>query len=239
VFQIGRSLRMVRERRGLALATVEQETRIPARRLTALEEERFDLLPERIYALGFLRTYAEYLGLDPQPYVDELSARLPSEDAYDAPPLLPAASRSRVLRPAIVSAGTLALTAAVVGLLALRSGGGHPRTVISPPARHLTPPQPPATPQRSSRPRPKLATLVLVAARGRCWLEARLGSPRGSELYSGTLEAGSSVRLSGTRVWIRLGAPSALDATLNQRAVVLPTVTPENIVVTESGVQTG
>ena len=99
---------MVRERRGLALATVEQETRIPARRLTALEEERFDLLPERIYALGFLRTYAEYLGLDPQPYVDELSARLPSEDAYDAPPLLPAASRSRVLRPAIVSAGTLA-----------------------------------------------------------------------------------------------------------------------------------
>src|SRR6516164_9329803 len=109
---------MVRERRGLALATVEQETRIPARRLTALEEERFDLLPERIYALGFLRTYAEYLGLDPQPYVDELSARLPAEDAQDTPPLLPAASRSRVVRPAVVVAGTLLVSVVVIALLA-------------------------------------------------------------------------------------------------------------------------
>jgi hypothetical protein len=228
---------VARERDGLDLATVEHETRIPTRRLTALEEERFDLLPERIYALGFLRTYAEYLGLDPQPYVDELSARLPPEDAHDAPPQLPPASRSRVVRPAIVVGGTLLVSVVVIALLALRTGGGHPRTVASPPVRPAAS-APPATPRRPPQTRPKLATLVLVAARGRCWLDARLGSPLGSELYSGTLEAGRSLRLSGTRIWIRLGAPSALDATLNRRAVVLPTVAPENIVVTESAVRT-
>jgi hypothetical protein len=201
-----------------------------------LEEERFDLLPERIYALGFLRTYAEYLGLDPEPFVDELSVRLPPEAVHDAPPLLPAASRSRLLRPAIVVAGTLVVGVVVIVLIALRVGGGQP-PVVSPPVRHVAS-RPPVTPQRPQQARPKLATLVLVAARGRCWLEARRGSPRGSELFSGTLEVGRSVRLSGTRIWIRLGAPSALDATLNRRALVLPTVTPENIVVTESAIRT-
>ena len=80
MFEIGSSLREARERRGLELAAVEQDTRISARSLRALEEERFDLLPERVYALGFLRTYADYLGLDGQQFVDELSSRLPLAD---------------------------------------------------------------------------------------------------------------------------------------------------------------
>jgi len=135
VFQIGSSLREARERRGLDLATVEHETRIRARWLTALEEERFDLLPERIYALGFLRTYAVYVGLDPRPLVDELSSRLPPEDAHDAPPPLLAASRSRV-RPAIAVAGTLLVTVALVALIANRTGGArHPPPGASPPRR--------------------------------------------------------------------------------------------------------
>ena len=234
MFQIGSSLREARERRGLDLATVEHETRIRARWLTALEEERFDLLPERIYALGFLRTYAVYVGLDPRPLVDELSSRLPQEDAHDAPPPLLAASRSRV-RPAIAVAGTLLVTVALVALIANRTGGArHPPPGASPPVRHVTSLPPVAS---GRRPRPKLATLVLVAARGRCWLDARLGSPLGSELYSGTLESGRSLRLTGRRIWIRLGAPSALDATLNQRPVALPTVTPENVVVTASALE--
>jgi hypothetical protein len=235
VFQIGSSLREARERRGLDLATVEHETRIRARWLSALEEERFDLLPERIYALGFLRTYAEYVGLDPQPFVDELSSRLPQEDAHDAPPPLLAASRSRMVRPAIAVAGTLLVTVALGALIANRTGGArHPPPAASPPVRHVTSP-PPATSEL--RPRPKLATLVLVAVRGRCWLDARLGSRLGRELYSGTLESGRSLRLRGRRIWIRLGAPSALDATLNQRPVALPTVTPANVVVTASALR--
>jgi len=50
VFEIGSRLREARERHGLELADVERETRIRARWLRALEEERFDLLPDRAAA---------------------------------------------------------------------------------------------------------------------------------------------------------------------------------------------
>jgi cytoskeletal protein RodZ len=87
VFEIGSRLREAREQRGLTYADVEHETRIRSRWLAALEEEHFDLLPERPYALGFLRTYARYLDLEDQLFVDELSSRLPREEGLEV--LLP------------------------------------------------------------------------------------------------------------------------------------------------------
>jgi hypothetical protein len=76
-----------------------------------------------------------------------------------------------------------------------------------------------------------------MATHGRCWLDARLGSGNGNELHQGTLELGQSLRLSGRRIWIRLGAPTALDATLNGKRVILPPQTPENVIVTPTEVQ--
>jgi transcriptional regulator with XRE-family HTH domain len=64
LFEIGSSLREARERRGLELNEIERATRIRSRYLRALEEEQFGQLPGRAYAKGFLRTYADYLGLD-------------------------------------------------------------------------------------------------------------------------------------------------------------------------------
>jgi cytoskeletal protein RodZ len=75
MFEIGPSLREARSRRGLSPADVHKATRIRERYLSALEEERWELLPGDAYAKGFLRTYAEFLGLDGQLYVDEYNAR--------------------------------------------------------------------------------------------------------------------------------------------------------------------
>ena len=68
----GSSLRQARERQGLALVDVEQATRLRVRYLRALEEDRLDLLPPGSYARVFLRDYATFLGLDPQPLLDAL-----------------------------------------------------------------------------------------------------------------------------------------------------------------------
>jgi hypothetical protein len=68
VFEIGNSLREARVRQQLELAEVELATKIRARYLRALEEESFDVLPAQTYVKGFLRTYADYLGLDGQLY---------------------------------------------------------------------------------------------------------------------------------------------------------------------------
>jgi len=74
----------------------------------------------------------------------------------------------------------------------------------------------------------------LAATRGPCWLSVRLGSETGRLVYEGTLEQGRTARFSGRRLWIRIGAPWNLAATLKGRAVTLPPAL-GNIVVTPGG----
>jgi len=62
---IGERLRAAREARGLSLEAVAAELRIRTVILAAMEREDHAALPERVYLLGLLRTYARFLGLDP------------------------------------------------------------------------------------------------------------------------------------------------------------------------------
>jgi len=66
---LGEMLRSARERRGLDRARIERDTRIRERFLSALERGAYDELPGEVYARGFLRIYATYLGLDPDAMV--------------------------------------------------------------------------------------------------------------------------------------------------------------------------
>jgi cytoskeleton protein RodZ len=64
--ELGQLLREAREGKGISLEEVEQATHIRQKFLKALEEEDFGALPAETYVKGFLRTYATYLGLNPQ-----------------------------------------------------------------------------------------------------------------------------------------------------------------------------
>jgi cytoskeletal protein RodZ len=97
MFEIGSSLREARERRNLSYGQVEAETAIRTRYIRALEDEDFHILPGPTYTKGFLRAYAEYLGLDGQPFVDEFNSR--HHDPRGAIEQTPIASRPRS-RPA-------------------------------------------------------------------------------------------------------------------------------------------
>ena len=79
MFEIGSSLREARLRQGLDFPEAEQATKIRGKYLRALEEEQFEVLPSPTYVKGFLRSYAEYLGLDGQLYVDEYNSRYGDE----------------------------------------------------------------------------------------------------------------------------------------------------------------
>jgi len=61
---IGNLLRRERENRNLSLQEVQDATKITVHNLSALEEDRFDYFPNRVYTRAFLRDYANYLGLD-------------------------------------------------------------------------------------------------------------------------------------------------------------------------------
>jgi cytoskeletal protein RodZ len=68
---IGQTLREAREQLGLTLEEVERSTRIRMVRLEALERDDFDSLPSRVQVQGFLRNYADFLGLDADDILDQ------------------------------------------------------------------------------------------------------------------------------------------------------------------------
>ena len=80
MFEIGNSLREARRARSWTSPSSRPGTKIRAKYLRALEDENFEALPSATYVKGFLRTYANYLGLDGQLYVDEYNVRYGSGD---------------------------------------------------------------------------------------------------------------------------------------------------------------
>jgi cytoskeleton protein RodZ len=115
--EIGRTLRLAREKRGLSLQQVEEATKIRIRYLRDLENENFDVLPA-VYILGSLKTYAEHLGLDGAAITRELKRRQaflqpeqdqPREDPPSGEPRGLLASLSRLAGiGGTVEAGTMA-----------------------------------------------------------------------------------------------------------------------------------
>src|SRR5476651_1863484 len=73
---VGQDLRAARQRRGDDLATVSKALKIRKDHLEALEEDRIENLPGRTYAVGFVRTYADYLGLDAAQTVDRFKSQI-------------------------------------------------------------------------------------------------------------------------------------------------------------------
>jgi len=67
----GKMLKQIRERMGMDLKTISLETRIPPKILELIEEENVERLPAQVYLKGFLRGYAQCLGLDPKKVIDD------------------------------------------------------------------------------------------------------------------------------------------------------------------------
>lgn len=76
--RIGAALLEARERAGLDVRTIEDQTKIRGKYLRAIEAEDWETLPSHAYAKGFIRTYAELLGLDAEALVDEYRRQVES-----------------------------------------------------------------------------------------------------------------------------------------------------------------
>jgi len=195
-------------------------------------------LPAEVYARAFLRTYADYLGLDSDLFVAELNARI--EASRPPPPPPPPEPRFTLPRLDRRLAALLGAAAAllIVGLVGWHYGGGSSKRTGSPAksqvaAAHKT------IAHRSTKPKlagnPAIGRLVLVAAHGDCWLSVRTRSREGRVLYEGMLREGESLPIAGKRLWIRIGAPWNLEARLNGR--VLSSLPPDtgNVFATPAG----
>jgi cytoskeleton protein RodZ len=246
VFEIGNSLREARLRQGLDLARVEDDTKIRAKYLQALEDERFDVLPAETYVKGFLRTYAEYLGLDGQIYVDEFNSRFASAEepiASSTPGRKPRQRASESSFVVVALAGIVAV--AVLVVVAFAFGDDDPsrdpgagltaETSTGPPAS----PEPPLATSGggSSKRKPAIAKLALTAARGDCWVAVRAGAPNGELLFAGTIFEGETERFTGRRLWLEVGAGQNLNVSVNGKRIRDFPASEPVVVVTALGVR--
>ena len=100
--EIGDQLRETRMRNRIDITEVEAATKIRAKYLRALENEEWDLLPGPTFVKTFLRTYADYLGLDARNLVEEYRQRYERPSAQELAPFGTniGGRRSRPRRPA-------------------------------------------------------------------------------------------------------------------------------------------
>jgi len=143
--EIGSTLREARMRARIDISEVELGTKIRAKYLRALENEDWDLLPGPVYVRSFLKTYADFLGLDSRLLVDEFKRRYerPSDNELRA---LSSSARERERRstPPSALAGLLfsprsVIVVALVVIVAALSVFGSPGKTVAPAGRPFTP----------------------------------------------------------------------------------------------------
>ena len=250
MFDLGSSLRDARERKRLSFADLEQVTKVRAKYLRALEEDDFATLPGPTYVKGFLRVYAEALGLDGQLYVDEYASRFHGgdEEVLIRPRRMQPPRRvGWVERNAVVLAlvGIAIVTGIVIG--AWRFVPHRSDTPTVQPAQTQ-----PTTSTRSAASRTASAAAAASARAGRgtispvslvlrakanTWVEVHDTSAAGRLIFQGTIERGESQKFTARRLWLNVGSPVKLSATVNGHAVTLPGgAQPKVLVATANGV---
>ncbi len=212
MFDIGNSLRAARERQALGYPEIELATKIRAKYLRALEEEDFTAIPGDAYIRGFLRTYADYLGLDGDVYVDEYASRFLTSWRDELPPRperrrIRARSRPIERRAVVLVLVGIAIVTALV-FAAWRYGGSSALPGIATHQKH----------QRSAAPR----QLVLRGVGRGTYVEVRRNGASGEVLLQGTVSAGEIDKLAGSRFYLLVRRPTGIRITLDRRAVALP-----------------
>lgn len=228
---IGETLREARMRRRLDITDVETGTKIRAKYLRALENEDFGMLPGSTFVKSFLRTYAEFLGLDPHVLVEEYRAQHEPRDESELPQFAPRPRGGRDRRPPPRAPGPLLVVGGlVVAILALLlvlglTGEGEPRQAKRPATTSERPSTGSAERARrgrdrsASRRRRRATRNVSLRITPTAPIYACVDDGAGRVIFEGTLSARRTFR--GRRVRLNLGRRDA-RLLLNGRPVRVP-----------------
>ncbi len=179
---------------------MEFRTKVRAKYLRALEAEQFEQLPGHTYIKGFLRTYAESLGMDGQLYVDEYNSRyvVGEEERPLRTRRVPTQSRHqrqhRESRLVVIAVTAMILLTALV-IAAWKFGD-----TTEPKVQGVNVPSNPTAAAVAKG-------VSITAVRGASFMEVRAASRAGKALYRGTLERGQVKRFAAQRLTITLTSP--------------------------------
>jgi len=201
--RVGEVLRNRREALGIPLEQVYAHLRIPVRWLVAMEEDRFDLFDSPQYAKGFVRSYADFLGLEPEPLVQAVATAFPHRRGPQlvAPggevPIRPVAQPSglrRVFGWAALVATSALVWLGYVGYQQLRAfySEGEPAQVEQPAGRPVAPVpaprilEPAATPPVPAAMAGEPVVRMVLSAEDLSWLRVVVD---GRRVFEGFLRA--------------------------------------------------
>lgn len=214
MFEIGNSLRAARERQALDHGEIELATKIRAKYLRALEAEDFEALPGGTYIRGFLRTYADFLGLDGEIYVEEYVSRFGRAGDDEAPTSPERRRRPRPRRELRIERRALMLVLAGIGILtalvfaAWRYGGSSTRV--------------PGLDTGQRQDSVSTPSIVLRGVGKGTYVVVRRDGAGGDVLLQGTVARGEVNEITGSRFYLLVRRPAALRVTLEGRVVSLP-----------------
>jgi transcriptional regulator with XRE-family HTH domain len=213
---VSTTLRRAREARGLTLSDAAKATYIWEPYLVALEAEApLEEYPAPAYARSFLKSYAEYLGLDPAELVREFDRSHPVRREPMLEVLPDPRPRRRIVATTLVVGSILSLAAIVFLPFERDRDEGPALPAPASPAADATSGQDPVT-----RPPPPAVrgVRVVLSANDRCWVEA---TSDGKVVEAGTtLEPGDRVvfRADGILL-LTLGSAGAVDLEVNGEPV--------------------
>jgi len=225
---LGSTLRQARESRELPLREVEWALRIKADYLAALEREDFAALPAPVYTRGFLRAYANHLGVDPQPLIDEYNHIHPAAtQIISTRPPVKLARRPLAITPALL--GGIGLTVVAVAFMAYvgrqiavftHGTGAVAAATPTPPPVNLAPaPTPSARPSPSpSAPKVYTGVEVVVRVDDAVWLRVEVDGKVSDVTGAAgkTFPAGTVLTFDGTQqVHVRSGKAKHTFVTFN------------------------
>jgi cytoskeleton protein RodZ len=226
---LGERFRAAREARGLSLSDVAEQIRIRSVYLAAIEDDNWNAIGAPVYVRGFLRTYARFLGLDPEEIVadfnsDPRAVAPPQQHTESARTAAPARARGGGSSFVIwIAAGVAVLLIAFVVYQALTLPGRTPGTVAeasvapSPAASATAAAEPSPTPTPRGLPAaadgPKSFALVLSAP---SWLRVTID---GDVSIEGTFPAGTSKTFHGNNALLRVGNAGGVEVYVDGRDV--------------------
>jgi cytoskeleton protein RodZ len=228
---IGERLREARMRQKIDIAEVESATKIRAKYLRALENEEFGLLPGNTFVKTFMRTYADYLGLDAQLLIEEYRVDYEPRDQVELQPYMSPPRRRRQeerRRPraprgppgpgtaVLVVVGVVLVIFAILGLTAGGDNNGPGSTTTPKTAKNKA--KKPSKPKPAPKPKPTTVKLrvVPVSPTYLC-VDRGLGTPI---VYQGTTSDVQTFR--GKHLRMNIGNATTVKVTSNRKRVRLP-----------------
>ena len=232
---LGERFRAAREARGLSLSDVAEQIRIRSVYLGAIEDENWGAIGAPVYARGFLRTYARFLGLDPEEIVAEFNGAAgsaPSPPAASSSYASVTGSGSRNLSPLIWIASAIAVVlVAFVFYNAFTMRNGAVRTAGATPTVAAAETQTSSSPLVTEASSPGSSPFASASpsaspAAGGQTLELRLSAPSwvrvavdGNVSMEGTFPAGTARVFHGKNAVLVIGNAGGVDVIVDGKTL--------------------